>query len=170
MDVPPQRRKVYNDFHAALSAGRVVKPATCEGCGKSPVGHDVLDAHHDDYSRPLDVRWLCRSCHVRHHDALRAAAGTGRQRADGAAKQPRPITNADGSRAYCQKPMACIAGKRGRCRLCQGNEAAIVAYHDDGKHYLRETAAHFGVTKQHISQVLDRAGVFSRKQPHRRAA
>jgi len=30
----------------------------CERCGATPV-----HAHHDDYTRPLDVRWLCPACH-----------------------------------------------------------------------------------------------------------
>lgn len=34
----------------------------CERCG-------VLraDRHHDDYDKPLEIRWLCRRCHRRHH-------------------------------------------------------------------------------------------------------
>lgn len=36
----------------------------CEGCGKPNA-----EAHHEDYSQPLDVRWLCRSCHVALHYA-----------------------------------------------------------------------------------------------------
>lgn len=34
----------------------------CEKCG-APKAH----AHHDDYTKPLDVRWLCRSCHGVEH-------------------------------------------------------------------------------------------------------
>jgi hypothetical protein len=26
-----------------------------------------LHAHHEDYKRPLNVIWLCRSCHQRIH-------------------------------------------------------------------------------------------------------
>lgn len=38
----------------------IVQP--CEVCGA-----DKSDAHHDDYSRPGDVRWLCRRHHREHH-------------------------------------------------------------------------------------------------------
>ena len=37
-------------------------PSRCEICGQCP-GHERLHAHHDDYGRPREVRWLCRSCH-----------------------------------------------------------------------------------------------------------
>lgn len=34
-----------------------VQPKNCEVCGKK------AEAHHPDYSRPLEVRWLCKGHH-----------------------------------------------------------------------------------------------------------
>jgi len=52
--------------HRAARDGRLVKPDACEQCGWSGLR---LNAHHDDYTRPLSVRWLCCSCHRLHHYA-----------------------------------------------------------------------------------------------------
>lgn len=41
----------------ALTQGRLVRQS-CEQCG-----HAKAQAHHDDYAKPLEVRWLCVSCH-----------------------------------------------------------------------------------------------------------
>lgn len=37
-------------------------PEPCQ-CGAD----SNLDRHHDDYSKPLDIRWLCGPCHVQWH-------------------------------------------------------------------------------------------------------
>lgn len=47
----------------AVQAGRLVRPDRCEGCELSV----PVQAHHDDYSKPLEVRWLCPACHVAIH-------------------------------------------------------------------------------------------------------
>lgn len=38
----------------------VAKP--CEACGA-----EQAEMHHEDYSKPLDVRWLCKTCHMAEH-------------------------------------------------------------------------------------------------------
>jgi hypothetical protein len=50
-----------------LAIGRgELTPQPCEVCD------DVkTDAHHTDYSKPLDVRWLCRQHHTEEHARLR---------------------------------------------------------------------------------------------------
>jgi ribosomal protein S27AE len=45
----------------AIRDGRLIRKP-CESCGDANV-----DAHHDDYTRPLDVRWLCRRHHLAVH-------------------------------------------------------------------------------------------------------
>lgn len=46
-----------------IRRGRMIRPDHCGQCGK--VG--CVDAHHDDYAKPDQVRWLCRSCHMKTH-------------------------------------------------------------------------------------------------------
>ena len=59
----PDRRKANNAAHWAISHGTMTRPDTCSKCGKAckPV------AHHEDYSKPLDVWWLCLDCHLAIH-------------------------------------------------------------------------------------------------------
>lgn len=68
----PRRRVLKRARDAvshAIRDGRLERGA-CE------VGDDCsgpIHAHHDDYSKPLDVRWLCK----RHHDAFHASLPEG---------------------------------------------------------------------------------------------
>ena len=42
----------------AIKSGKLV-PKPCERCGAT----DRIEAHHPDYSKPLEVKWLCFPCH-----------------------------------------------------------------------------------------------------------
>ena len=46
----------------AIKAGKLVRQP-CRSCGALPT-----QAHHNDYARPLDVRWLCSRCHYDEKD------------------------------------------------------------------------------------------------------
>lgn len=60
----PQRRAHAAVFHA-VKEGRLVRQP-CEVCGSAR----QVQAHHDDYSKPLDVHWFCQGHHKAHHAAL----------------------------------------------------------------------------------------------------
>jgi len=57
----PYREKCKRKFHYAIKIGRIIKQP-CVICGKFPA-----DGHHSDYSKPLDIVWLCRQHHVQLH-------------------------------------------------------------------------------------------------------
>jgi len=56
----PERHRVRGDVKTAILQGKLVRPDHCEDCGGTPV-----HSHHDDYSKPLEVRWLCPKCHAK---------------------------------------------------------------------------------------------------------
>lgn len=45
----------------AIKTGRLCRPDVCEWCSEMT----FCEAAHRDYSKPLDVTWLCRRCHRR---------------------------------------------------------------------------------------------------------
>lgn len=67
--VAMKRRRANTAVSNAVRDGRLVKQP-CGDCGAP-----VAQAHHDDYDRPLAVRWLCTRCHAAtHNPEARAAA------------------------------------------------------------------------------------------------
>lgn len=52
----------YAKVGYAIRKGTLIK-RPCEVCGST----SRVEAHHDDYNRPLEVRWLCKKCHEKWH-------------------------------------------------------------------------------------------------------
>lgn len=61
-----RKQRAREAVSRAVAAGRLVRQP-CEKCGGSRV-----QAHHDDYSKPLDVRWLCPKDHNELHRMILA--------------------------------------------------------------------------------------------------
>lgn len=64
----PDKRSAWRSYRNARKAGRIV-PGPCERCAST----EDIHAHHEDYSKPLDVVWLCRKHHNERHAEMRAA-------------------------------------------------------------------------------------------------
>ena len=64
-----QDSRASNLTMKAISKGTLI-PEPCEICGvteRCKDGRNKIHAHHDDYSKPLEVRWLCKSHHHEWH-------------------------------------------------------------------------------------------------------
>lgn len=63
------RERNPNKYAAHIAVGNAVRDGRltkmpCQICGSSI----MVQAHHDDYSKPLEVRWLCTTHHKEWHD------------------------------------------------------------------------------------------------------
>ena len=52
-------------FNHAIRDGKITK-GPCEVCGV-----DKVHGHHDDYDKPLEVRWLCPAHHADQHRLIK---------------------------------------------------------------------------------------------------
>ena len=59
----PNKYKAHTIVNNALRSNKITKPKECSSCGSTKTIH----GHHDDYLKPLDVRWLCSACHSQWH-------------------------------------------------------------------------------------------------------
>lgn len=62
----PHKRKAHKTVAHALKWNLIQKPTHCTRCGKQK----RVVAHHEDYTQPLDVMWLCDVCHALRHVEL----------------------------------------------------------------------------------------------------
>jgi hypothetical protein len=66
----PDKRRAHKIVEVAMRNGTLVRQS-CERCGTDKNVH----AHHEDYSRPLEVMWLCQPHHKERHKELKEFAG-----------------------------------------------------------------------------------------------
>jgi type II secretory pathway component PulK len=58
----PEKRKARQILNNAIRAGRIQRQP-CVDCNSTV----RVQGHHTDYSKPLEVVWLCGSCHGKRH-------------------------------------------------------------------------------------------------------
>ena len=63
----PEKHKARWMLRQAVRNGKIMKPNSCSKCGAEP---KRIEGHHEDYSKPFDVVWLCVDCHKSLHGKL----------------------------------------------------------------------------------------------------
>ena len=106
----------------SVKSGVMKKPVTCERCGSKS---DHIHAHHYDYSKPLSVIWMCRSCHSKLH----------------------------GIPAFKDKNFA-RGEKHGRAKLTRGQVMMIRALNQEG-YSKRKMAKDYGVSEKLIRLICE---------------
>lgn len=57
------KERARSKVNQAIKEGLLINPHKCSICDKS----GYIEAHHEDYTKPLDVIWLCKNCHENIH-------------------------------------------------------------------------------------------------------
>lgn len=50
-----------------VDRGNIIKPSKCPICNSSD---HRIEAHHSDYSKPLEIVWMCQICHLAIHQRI----------------------------------------------------------------------------------------------------
>lgn len=58
------KRAAHRALYRAILAGKIIKSNCCSLCGKTECN---IEGHHYDYSKPLNVIWVCTECHGKLH-------------------------------------------------------------------------------------------------------
>ena len=68
----------HSKVEKAIKKGLLI-PQPCEICGltgRMKDGRNLIQAHHDNYNKPLEVRWLCQKHHHDWHKNNKAIEST----------------------------------------------------------------------------------------------
>lgn len=64
----PEKARARSLLSNAVCDGKIVRPSQCSLCGFS---NGIIEGHHPDYSKPLEVVWVCKSCHIMIHNRIK---------------------------------------------------------------------------------------------------
>jgi len=62
----PERIRAVNTSNRAIK-NNIIKREPCEFCG---ISYNI-EGHHHNYNQPLNVMWLCKTCHKILHSVYR---------------------------------------------------------------------------------------------------
>lgn len=61
----PEKNRARRILTYHVRKGNLTQPSVCSICGKES---KYIQGHHEDYSKPLDVIWVCPQCHRNIHN------------------------------------------------------------------------------------------------------
>lgn len=65
-----KKKRAQRKVAKQIKNGTIINPMVCEECGSTGTfidGRSKIQAHHDNYNKPLSIRWLCQKCHHKWH-------------------------------------------------------------------------------------------------------
>lgn len=65
----PEKYKATRAVNNAIAQGKMIRPTICSKCFLE----GSIEGHHPDYSKPLEVIWLCIECHNKEHGKHRVS-------------------------------------------------------------------------------------------------
>ena len=67
LEAHPMAKNVRAEIATATRTGKLIRPKICSSCNEER----KVQAHHPDYKKPLEIIWLCASCHKLLHNNLK---------------------------------------------------------------------------------------------------
>lgn len=144
----------HDEVRRAIEAGILVRPDRCSVCQRI---RKTL-AHHDDYAKPEDVRWLCYTCHAQWHRENGPGANghlkKNYPKVPRAPKQPRENRATD-------RPV-------GRPKMLDGDSrfAGMTQLRASGM-TLEQIGERYGLTRERVRQII---GTIQKPRPLRETA
>lgn len=63
------KHRAHTLLERVVASGKVIKPERCQRCA-ALTPKENLHGHHNDYTKPLAVEWLCPQCHANDHTSV----------------------------------------------------------------------------------------------------